>query len=159
MAHILAAFTHKNCYQSCSAHIPPYGEQRMHPPTFLHNRLFLGAMLVLWICAVAVSMYIGLKPEPIPLEHPADKAVHIASCIVVMLLPAILVRQFSYLLASIAVLLLAGAGLEVYQSFLPGREASVGDLAADMAGIFLGVGVGRFLRRFYYKAHFQAKEK
>ena len=119
--------------------------------TLLHNHYLQRALLVLWICLVAVIMYVGLKPSPMSLTHPADKFVHIGGCAVVILLPAILIRQVFYLFASAAILFLAGAGIELYQSFLPGRQASTGDLLADVVGIILGIGLGRLVRYFYRK--------
>lgn len=117
----------------------------------LRNPILLWVLLVLWVCAFLVIIYLGLKPTPLSLEHPADKFLHAASCAIVVMLPALLLRRLSYLLISIAVLFAAGAGIEVYQSFLPGREASLSDLLADATGIIIGVAMARVLLHFYRK--------
>jgi VanZ family protein len=50
-------------------------------------------------------------------------------------------------------LVLAGVGIEIYQSFLPARQASVEDLIANVVGIMLGLCVGRLIRRLYHSHH------
>lgn len=99
------------------------------------RRLALGALLGL----MGAAFWAALQPQLAPSGlYGFDKLVHAGAFGLLTLLGilASATRRTAFL-AMLAVFALGGA-IEVAQSFVPGREASLSDLAGDVVGIAAG---------------------
>ena len=98
--------------------------------------------LVLWtpaVCLMALLFFLSSLPDPSPpvrFAH-SDKVLHASAY--ATLTAALLLPGLSPLAAA-AVASVYGASDEVHQRFVPGRDASVGDWAADLAGAAAAAG-------------------
>lgn len=99
------------------------------------RRLALCALLGL----MGVAFWAALQPQLAPSGHYGfDKLVHPGAFGLLTLLGILAsANRRTGLLAVLAVFAL-GAAIEVAQSFVPGREASLSDLAGDAVGIAAG---------------------
>jgi VanZ family protein len=110
----------------------------------------LRGALIAWLAAVAFVVAMSLRPEPempMPFDE-ADKLYHFAGYAVLAFLPFLAFRGWAALCAASSMIVL-GAALELGQSFVPGRSASLADIAANTAGVLLGIVWPRYWpRRF-----------
>ncbi|MHC1791871.1 VanZ family protein [Solidesulfovibrio sp.] len=107
----------------------------------LNSLLFRRAMLAVWICSVAATIYLSLLPG---LELPvkfwsADKVLHLLGYAWLGALPLFALatgdtaRRVAYCMIAL------GGLLEWGQSFVPGRASSLMDGVANAVGVFLGI--------------------
>jgi len=90
------------------------------------------------VAAVAVITYLAITDRPYPLvESVPDKLNHLAAFAVLGLLADYAFPTARFGAAKILALAGYGAAIELVQSFLPHRQASLLDLVADAAGIGL----------------------
>ena len=89
-----------------------------------------------------------------PLENSWDKANHAFAFTVLYIMLSLAFQRFQ-IKTKIFLLLLFGIQIEVVQSFIPYRDASLLDIFADSIGIVLGIFIFYFLEMFYK----QFKEK
>jgi VanZ family protein len=97
-------------------------------------------------CVLAMLLVGGLSFDPLPMTFSQqDKLQHLIGFIVfsVTLRHALPQMELGHLL--VVGLMLSG-GIELCQGFLPQRTASLGDIAADLAGVWLGWGCSMLLR-------------
>jgi VanZ family protein len=103
----------------------------------------------LLVVSIAALSWAGLEPRLSPPgEHQFDKLAHAVafaylSSLAWVALAGALARQ-----GALLALVGFGAAIEIAQHMVPGREGSVGDLAADVAGIASGVVLARALSGF-----------
>ncbi|AAS96891.1 vanZ-like family protein [Nitratidesulfovibrio vulgaris str. Hildenborough] len=100
--------------------------------------------LVLWLVSIGVVVAGSLLPVPDgpPVPH-IDKVEHLIGYAWLALLPwAAFTRPVAASYASLAMVLLGG-GIEVAQHFVPGRFASLADMAANALGVACGWFAGR----------------
>ncbi len=77
-----------------------------------------------------------------------DKVLHVSAFTTLALTASLSLPAMSRVALSVAAALLAYGGLiEILQRYIPGRDASWGDLAADLCGIALGMGLATLARR------------
>ena len=93
-------------------------------------------------CAVIGSVFSVLSP---PEVYEADKLVHFSVYMLLAAFLPFLSSRRSYQLIGFVCLVAMGGGIEIIQSFLPAREGSVFDFAADIAGLSLGWWAGYLL--------------
>jgi VanZ family protein len=110
---------------------------------------FKKALIVLWAVCLIYIMYLGLKPIAPDTGPYGDVMIHVISCTILMLLPTCTVHKIRYAVYAGILLAGMGVGLEIYQSYLPGRESSIKDEVSDIIGILLGLGIGTLLRKGY----------
>ncbi len=89
------------------------------------------------VAVVALSV---VQPD-IPAMHGSDKARHLSAYLCLALAGGIAFPGWRSLLAVGLGLVAMGIGLEFVQAFIPGRMASAGDVAANTAGVALGLTV------------------
>ncbi|HEV7372205.1 VanZ family protein [Arenibaculum sp.] len=109
------------------------------------QRHLASAALLALLCTVAWgSLQPGLAP---PGHFHLDKLAHVGAFVAVSILAALACRGTRHLAA--AQLALAGfaAAIEIAQSATPGRQGSLLDWAADLAGLALGVVLVQVVRR------------
>ena len=118
---------------------------------FLYHFFFTRIAIISWILSMMVICYMSLVPRlvtPIDFSH-SDKVWHALAYLWVSLLPFIgFENKRSALYASLLMIAL-GLALEFGQYFIPERDASIGDLLANIVGVVLGILLGSALRRFY----------
>lgn len=98
---------------------------------------------------LAAAMFLMLAPDvgPPPAIPFQDKIFH-ALAFACLTGPAVLVLPRRYLWFWAAHMLALGAGIEVVQARMgEGRTGDVLDFVADAVGVFIAIGVGRWLRR------------
>ncbi len=103
------------------------------------------------VALLAASTWFAFAPHPpgVPIAH-GDKVEHVVGFAVLAAAAALSLRAGRRSTVAVAVGLAAyGAFIEVVQSWLPTRWGDVGDFAADVVGIALGVAAIAALRRRY----------
>ncbi len=106
---------------------------------------------VLWRAALMLSLlailFLATTPNPYPVPASAsDKVNHLLAFVELTLLARLAWPHLDARWPALA-LLAYGLGIEAIQAFLPYREFSLADLAADGAGIGLGLLLWLALRR------------
>ena len=105
----------------------------------------------LWGSIAFSIALLAIWPNPIQMVGYADKFVHSTSCMLLMLFPAFYFKGSKRITALAVVLVCAGFAIEAVQYFMPEREASVGDVLANLSGVVLGIIAGKLMRNGYYK--------
>ncbi|MCK7598398.1 hypothetical protein M0G74_14045 [Microbulbifer sp. CAU 1566] len=104
---------------------------------------------LLFIVVLCAALFAGMKSRPVPQVIPHfDLMLHsgVFAVLAVLWVFAVSVRMRGWGLLG---LLLLGAGLELWQGWMmPARTASVLDMAANTAGVFVGGVVAMILARF-----------
>lgn len=118
----------------------------MRPTAFLRDvfdRIAGWPLLLAWLALILALSSIPSTPKP-PSEVPYDKLAHLAIYGVLGFIVGWMLRRRTgahgaSVIAMAALLCVAwGAGDEIYQSSVPGRDPSLADLAADFAGALSG---------------------
>ena len=104
---------------------------------------------VLWTISIvgliAASIIPSLSP---PSAHYLDLVIHFSVYVVLAALPAALLGRLRLVVPLGVLLAGVGLGIEIAQSYVPGRSSSELDLFANCLGVLLGLAVGRWLRRY-----------
>jgi len=109
------------------------------------------ALLVLWPLAVVAVAGASLVPQLAPsggsfLFLPIDKCIHFAAYAGLAFLPqATLLRPDWARLGALSMAAF-GVAVEIAQSYVPGREGSVGDAVINALGVVGGIALGMALR-------------
>lgn len=116
-----------------------------------HRVLSLLRYQPLWRIALALSLaaivFLATTPNPYPVPASAsDKVNHLIAFIELTLLARLAWPELKAAWPAVA-LLAYGLGIELVQAGLPYREFSLADLAADGAGIAVGLALWRVLAR------------
>ena len=114
-----------------TARSEPTGNGRAPLAGLARLAFYLGILLV-----IALSL---IPQDAMPDPETWDKANHVAAYGAIAVAGGLGYRSRRALLRIALGLLLLGAGLELAQSVLPGRVASVADLLANAIGIALGL--------------------
>jgi VanZ family protein len=119
----------------------------------MEDKINIRTAVVFWLAAVGymcLIFYVSSLSRIPDLPGNSDKLVHMAAYVPLgFLLYLSLKRSGVNRYVLIIALLIAGIyGItdELHQSFVPGRDASMGDAAADFAGAFLGSYGARYFR-------------
>ena len=113
----------------------------------------LRLLRVLAITGLALTLpvitYLSLEPQfAPPNEYGLDKFVHIATFAFLAALSVVAFPRGRIAAIALAFLALFGAGIEIGQSFIPGRQGSFWDFAGDLLGIALGFALMQLVDRF-----------
>lgn len=106
-------------------------------------------VLALWtilvVGLIVASIALSLRP---PSAYQLDLVIHFGVYLVLAGLPAALLGRLRLVFAMGVLLAMVGLGIEVAQSYVPGRTSSELDLFANCLGIVSGLAMGRVLRRY-----------
>lgn len=105
-------------------------------------------LLVAWAGLLIAVIYFSLHPAfgP-PSDYGIDKLLHFLGYFLLAALPFAGFDRMGLALGLSVLMLPLGVGLEAAQDAIPGRFADPFDMAANGAGVLLGLGAGRPLRR------------
>ena len=107
--------------------------------------------LLPFFAVLAVIVFSGLRPEPIPqVFDQQDKLHHMLGFAALMFSLRLAFSQW-HVFWSIAASLAVSALIEVAQSLLPNREASLGDMLANSLGVLLGWGCSYLAYQWYLR--------
>lgn len=100
----------------------------------------------LWLFGLAAVAFLSLHPKTTPPpggvgELGYDKIIHALTYAGLTIGPSLAWARRRTALALGALILFWGAGLEIAQGYIPNREASPGDLVANIAGVVIGLTV------------------
>lgn len=101
-------------------------------------------VLMVWLVSVGAVVWLSLLPgtgEP-PAFAFADKLKHCAAYAWLALLPMRGFGERRWAIGAAGAMVFLGAGLEIGQAFVALREPSLGDLAANMLGVVIGIRLG-----------------
>jgi VanZ family protein len=104
-----------------------------------------------FIAVLAVILFSGLRPEPVPqIFDQQDKLHHMLGFAALMFTLRLAFPQWRVLWA-IVVSLAAALLIEIGQSMLPNRQASLGDMLANTLGVLLGWGCSYLAYQWYLR--------
>lgn len=100
------------------------------------------------LASVCLVFWASLQPSLAPPgEGGADKGLHVLCFAVFGAMAAFAFED--RLLRGVAIGLLAvGAGIEIAQHLVPGREGSFGDFLGDAIGLAIGIGIPALMRKW-----------
>ncbi len=102
---------------------------------------------LLYTLALTLLAILALVPDLFPLPTPyADKMLHVLICTLILIWAFFTFKSRKSIAVICAFLAAGGIGLECVQSFIPGREVSVDDMAANLIGIASGLLIGTLLK-------------
>jgi len=106
--------------------------------------------VLIWAVGVAGVVVLSLIPKAAPSPR-VDEYAHLAAFAVLAALSLLAFRRPRSAALSICCVVVVGLIIEAAQSLVPGRSASLEDVAANLAGVAMGVIVGLpivlFIRR------------
>jgi len=110
-----------------------------------------GLFRLLLVAALLLTGWQTLTPDPLPLPGAqTDKLAHLVTFLLLALLADLAWPARAIGWRALALLAAYGAGIELAQAWVPHRDTSVLDLAADVAGLALYAGLlGPWLRRCF----------
>jgi len=104
-----------------------------------------------FIAVLAVILFSGLRPEPVPqVFEQQDKLHHLLGFAALMFTLRLAFPQWRVRWA-IAASLAAAVLIELAQSLLPNRWASLGDMLANTLGVLLGWGCSHLAYQWYLR--------
>lgn len=103
-------------------------------------------LFCLWLLCAVIFAGIALIPNFMTIENNEDKMMHLTAFCLLMLGPVVVLSSKARIAAFALLLLALGAGVEAAQSYVPGREASLEDLAANIFGVLSGLLIGYLFR-------------
>ncbi len=102
--------------------------------------------LVFWCAVIAVGLVSLLPRETLPETGLWDKLEHAAAYAILCVIGVVSYPRKRTHLVLLIGLAMYGTALELLQSFVPGREASIADVIANTFGVFIGFAASRFSR-------------
>lgn len=127
----------------CQLHLCDLSKSYRLPMNYLRVLPFLAVL--------AVILFSGLRPEPVPqVFDQQDKLHHMLGFAALMFSLRLAFPQWRVLWA-VAASLVAATLIEVGQSLLPHRQASLGDMLANTLGVLLGWGCAYVAHQWYLR--------
>ncbi len=99
-----------------------------------------------WCAVIAVGVVSLLPRETLPETGLWDKLEHAAAYAILCVAGVVSYPRKRARLALLIGLAMYGGALELLQSFVPGREASIADVIANTFGVVIGFAASRFRR-------------
>jgi VanZ family protein len=108
----------------------------------------LNLLLKLWYLMIAGVILISLFPRPQDFAIEGDdKAGHFLAYVLLAIPPALAFLRAKHIALAAAGLVLLGIVIENLQQLIPGRGFEYGDIAANTAGVCLGMLIGLTIRK------------
>ena len=96
--------------------------------------------LIIWIsCALMITVgslmpHLGWPPEAFHI----DKFIHGSAYAGLAFLPFFFTTNRNVIIIFLAAIIAMGGGIEILQTFMPSRDGTIGDFAADVCGVIAG---------------------
>lgn len=104
----------------------------------------VGLVRVAYATGLVTVAILSLMPrDNLPVMPLGDKAEHLVAYTALAFVGVLAARSVRAVIATCVLLVALGAALEMLQALVPGRFADLRDLAADAAGVALGVALAR----------------
>ncbi|MCB2082095.1 MAG: VanZ family protein [Rickettsiales bacterium] len=105
--------------------------------------------LWLWVAPIVVLSAMAFIPMPRgkPVPYHLDKLFHLMAYAAMMAVPTCVFRRVAPVVISAVFLVALGAGIELAQSFMPSRTASIYDMLFNVLGVALGWMLGWYWAR------------
>ena len=102
-----------------------------------------------WFLSIILVSYLSLIPRiQIPYEFSgADKLGHFLAYLWLGILPFFGFARLRVAFTGALLMILLGVGLEFVQSYVPGRNFSVADMAANCAGVVSGIFLAKQIKK------------
>ena len=112
-------------------------------------------MLVWALCLIAITLGSLLPNIYVPEEYHLDKLIHGSSYAGLAFLSYFFTKNRRLFVSILIMLVLIGSAIEILQIFMPPRDGTIGDFAADSVGVicgaFLAVRLKPFIMRLLRK--------
>lgn len=95
--------------------------------------------IALFLIVLAAILYAGLRPQPIPQGFDSQDLLHHGLAFAALVCSARLAFPATHLFWTVLYSLLLGLIIELTQGLMPLRTPSVEDMAANLAGVFVGL--------------------
>jgi hypothetical protein len=105
----------------------------------IHSESRVTGRLILWAIGLSCGIALGLMPGFPSLPPGMDKILHAGGLLALMIGPILCCERARYVILMAVLLIMCGALVEILQRFIPGREGSVDDFLADLAGVGAGL--------------------
>ena len=110
-------------------------------------------IILTWWCALITVTVVSLQPNMGPPTTPLlgigmDKFIHLGTYLLLVAVPAVIFNSGRLIVLSVLLVATMSIGIEFAQNLVPGRLFSMGDVIANMTGVFLGTATGLYFRRF-----------
>ena len=127
----------------------------------LYLYFFSKKTIFLWIISIIAISYMSLIPRiDIPVEFSySDKVWHTFAYLWLSFLPYGGFKTRTIALAGSLLMIPLGIGLEIGQSYIPGREAAFSDAMANSIGVIAGIVLGIFFRRYFNNTSIQRVQR
>lgn len=113
------------------------------------KRMKIGFFLI-WIMATCIALAFALKPQALDLGFEgADKLLHLGVFLSLTLIPVITFDKIYNIILGIVFVMSIGICIELFQYYMPTRQAEVMDVVYDGFGVALGTVMGLALRGIY----------
>lgn len=97
------------------------------------------AALIIWILLILVITAGSLLPQvSTPEKYHLDKFIHGCAYAMLAFLAFFFTKNQKVFIFIIVLLIFIGGGIEILQTFIPGRSGTIGDFAADFIGSICG---------------------
>ncbi|MEM7650453.1 MAG: outer membrane beta-barrel protein [Pseudomonadota bacterium] len=108
-------------------------------------------LLSIWGAAIAVLALLTLTPNVMTIEGQSDKMLHITGFCLLMLPGVLVLSNWRRIIIAALALTLIGLAIEILQELSPGRNSSLEDALANIAGVIAGLIIGALMRADFKK--------
>ena len=105
--------------------------------------------IVLFLIVLAAILYAGLRPQPIPQDFDNQDLLHHCLAFAALVCSARLAFPTTHTFWTVLYSLLLGVIIELTQGLMPLRTPSVADMAANLAGVFVGLLLALQVKRLH----------
>lgn len=107
-----------------------------------HIWWFIWSVGLITLITISAAPSVGISSQ----NH-LDKILHFGSYFCISIFAFYLARSRRTMFLSFMILAATAVGTEIIQSFIPSREGSLGDIAANFSGIFIGFLAIKIIRK------------
>lgn len=111
--------------------------------------MFSFLRIALFVIVLLAILYAGLRPQPIPQDFDRQDLLYHALAFAALVCSARLAFPATHVFWTVLYSLLLGVIIELTQGLMPLRTPSVADMAANIAGVVVGLVIALQLKRLY----------
>jgi len=107
-------------------------------------------LIILWSFALVSASVLAFTHDLVKMTNGSDKTLHVMMCSLIMMGPVFLFKRKLFIIIPAIIMLCAGFGIEIIQSFMPDRNPEPGDMIANIIGVSLGIIIGKLLKTGFF---------